>query len=205
MTNKIDEQLSTLVDDELTDHDAVLERVAADPELKARWSRYHLMRDVITGHIPDQPVGDIANRVSQALEQEPAIFAPVHKRKRDKKQLPFILKQVGGLAIAATVSAVAVLTVQQTQDETPAIPTEIAAVQQPQTQPQLQSQPAAQVRYVTDTSGLDTAVQSKLSGYLVNHNEYSVTGNMQGVLPYMRSVSETPGKVVVVRRANEQQ
>lgn len=204
MTNKIDEQLSTLVDDELTDHDAVLERVAADPELKARWSRYHLMRDVITGHMPEQPVGDIASRVSRALEQEPAIFAPVHKRKRTKKQLPFIMKQVGGLAIAATVSAVAVLTVQQTQDETSTTPTEIAAVQ-PQTQSQLQSQPAAQVRYVTDTSGLDTAVQSKLSGYLVNHNEYSVTGNMQGVLPYMRIVSETPGKVVVVRRANEQQ
>jgi sigma-E factor negative regulatory protein RseA len=204
MTNKIDEQLSILVDDELADHDAVIERVAADPELKARWSRYHLMRDVITGHMPEQPVGDIASRVSRALEQEPAIFAPVHKRKRAKKQLPFIMKQVGGLAIAATVSAVAVLTVQQTQDETSTTPTEIAAVQ-PQTQPQLQSQPSAQVRYVTDTSGLDTAVQSKLSGYLVNHNEYSVTGNMQGVLPYMRIVSETPGKVVVVRRANEQQ
>jgi negative regulator of sigma E activity len=204
MTNKIDEQLSILVDDELADHDAVIERVAADPELKARWSRYHLMRDVITGHMPEQPAGDIASRVSRALEQEPAIFAPVHKRKRAKKQLPFIMKQVGGLAIAATVSAVAVLTVQQTQDETSTTPTEIAAVQ-PQTQPQLQSQPSAQVRYVTDTSGLDTAVQSKLSGYLVNHNEYSVTGNMQGVLPYMRIVSETPGKVVVVRRANEQQ
>jgi len=204
MTNKIYEQLSILVDDELADHDAVLERVATDPELKARWSRYYLMRDVITGHMPEQPVGDIASRVSQALEQEPAIFAPVHKRKRAKKQLPFIMKQVGGLAIAATVSAVAVLTVQQTQDETTTTPTEIAAVQ-PQTQPQLQSPPPAQVRYVTDTSGLDTAVQSKLSGYLVNHNEYSVTGNMQGVLPYMRIVSETPGKVVVVRRANEQQ
>lgn len=204
MTNKIDEQLSILVDDELADHDAVVDRLTVDPELKARWSRYHLMRDIITGHMPEQPVSDIASRVNQALENEPAIFAPVHKRKRTKKQLPFIMKQVGGLAIAATVSAVAVLTVQQTQDETSTTPTEIAAVQ-PQTQPQLQSQPSAQVRYVTDTSGLDTAVQSKLSGYLVNHNEYSVTGNMQGVLPYMRIVSETPGKVVVVRRANEQQ
>jgi len=204
MTNKIDEQLSILVDDELADHDAILDRLTTDPELKARWSRYHLMRDVITGHMPEQPVGDIASRVSRALEQEPAILAPVHKHKRAKKQLPFIMKQVGGLAIAATVSAVAVLTVQHTQDESTTAPTEIAAAQ-PQVQPQLQSQPPAQVRYVTDTSGLDTAVQSKLSGYLVNHNEYSVTGNMQGVLPYMRIVSETPGKVVVVRRANEQQ
>ena len=192
MTNKNDEQLSTLVDDELANQDAVLERVAADPELRARWSRYHLMRDVITGHIPEQPLGDIASRVSQALDDEPAILAPVHKRKR---KIPFIMKQVGGLAIAATVSAVAVITVQQTQEETSTTPTEIAVA----------NPPAAQVRYVSDTTGLDTAVQSKLDGYLVNHNEYSVSANMQGVLPYMRIVSETPGKKVVVRRVNEQQ
>lgn len=200
MTNKIDEQLSTLVDDELANQDAVLEQVAADPKLKARWSRYHLIRDVVTGHIPEQqPLGDIASHVSEALENEPAILAPVHKRKRARK-IPFIMKQVGGLAIAATVSAVAVITVQQIQDETSTTPTEIAAVQS-----QPQSKPSAQVRYVSDTTGLDTAVQSKLSGYLVNHNEYSVSANMQGVLPYMRIVSETPGKKVVVRRVNEQQ
>ncbi len=204
MTNKIDEQLSILVDDELVEHDSVLDQVTTDPQLQARWSRYHLMRDVITGHMPEQPLGDIAGRVSLALEKEPAILAPVHKRKRARKPLPFILKQAGGLAIAATVSAVAVLTVQHTQDETSNTATKIAAVQ-PATQPQTPSQSSSQVRYVTDTSGLDTAVQSKLSGYLVNHNEYSVTGNMQGVLPYMRIVSETPGKRVVVRRANEQQ
>jgi sigma-E factor negative regulatory protein RseA len=194
MTNNIDEQLSTLVDDELANQDAVLEEVAADPELKARWSRYHLMRDVITAHMPEQPLGDIAGRVSQALEEEPAILAPLHKRKRTPR-IPFIMKQVGGLAIAATVSAVAVITVQQTQEGTSNTPTEIAAA----------NPPAAQVRYVSDTSGLDTAVQSKLDGYLVNHNEYSVSANMQGVLPYMRIVSETPGKRVVVRRVNEQQ
>lgn len=208
MTNKIEEQLSILVDDELAEHDAVLDKLATDPELQARWSRYHLMRDVITGHMPEQPLGDIASRVSQALEKEPVILAPVHKRKHARKPLPFILKQAGGLAIAATVSAVAVLTVQHTQDETSNTATKIAAVQpitQSQPQPQTQSQPSAQVRYVTDTSGLDTAVQSKLSGYLVNHNEYSVSGQMQGVLPYMRIVSETPGKRVIVRRANEQQ
>lgn len=200
MTNKIDEQLSTLVDDELANQDAVLQQLAADPELKARWSRYHLIRDVVSGHIPEkQPFGDIASRVSQALEQEPAILAPVHKRKHTPK-IPFIVKQIGGLAIAATVSAVAVITVQQTQEETANAPTQIATAQ-----PQSQSQPSAQIRYVSDTSGLDTAVQSKLSGYLVNHNEYSVSANMQGVLPYMRIVSETPGKKVVVRRVNEQQ
>ena len=194
MTNKINEQLSTLVDGEQANQDAMLEQIAADPELKARWSRYHLIRDVVTGHIPEQqPLSDIASRVSQALEDEPAILAPVHKRKRIPK-IPYIMKQVGGLAIAATVSAVAVITVQQTRQETSS-PTEMAAA----------NPPATQVRYVSDTSGLDTAVQSKLDGYLVNHNEYSVSANMQGLLPYMRIVSETPGKKVIVRRVNEQQ
>ncbi len=198
MTNKIDEQLSTLVDGEIANQDALLEQVADDPQLKARWSRYHLIRDVVSSHVPEQqPFADIAGRVSQALEDEPAILAPVHKRKRTSK-LPNFMKQVGGLAIAATVSAVAVITVQQTQEESSSAPTEIAVAQP-------SAKPSAQVRYVSDTTGLDTAVQSKLDGYLVNHNEYSASANMQGVLPYMRIVSETPGKKVVVRRVNEQQ
>jgi sigma-E factor negative regulatory protein RseA len=198
MTKKIDEQLSTLVDGELANQDAALEQVAADSQLKARWSRYHLIRDVVSGHVPEQqPFTDIAGRVSQALEDEPAILAPLHKRKRAHK-IPYIMKQIGGLAIAATVSAVAVITVQQTQQQSSSAPTEIAVAQP-------QSKPSAQVRYVSDTTGLDTAVQSKLDGYLVNHNEYSASAKMQGLLPYMRIVSETPGKKVVVRSVNEQQ
>jgi hypothetical protein len=46
---------------------------------------------------------------------------------------------------------------------------------------------------------LATAVQSKLSSYLVNHNEYSVTAKMQGMLPYMRIVSVTPSERIVAR------
>ena len=55
----------------------------------------------------------------------------------------------------------------------------------------------------TDNSRLDSAVESKLSGYLVHHNEYSVTAKMQGALPYMRIVSVTPGKRIDAKAANE--
>ncbi len=191
MSDKINEQLSALMDDELDGHPSLLSELGSNVELRAEWARYHLIRDVITDHLPDQPYSDISARVSARLEAEPAIFAPIHKR-RQPSRLRFVAKQVAGLAIAATVSAVAVLTVQQHQ--TPEAGPTAAGL--------AAASPPTRVRYVSADTRLDQKVQSKLSGYLVNHNEYSVSGNMQGLMPYMRIVSVTPGQRVVVRGAD---
>lgn len=192
MSDILNEQLSAMVDDELDDLELLVGRLKKDTELKARWSRYHTIRDAMTDHITLASV-DISGRVSQALESEPAILAPVkHKR---SKRVQFMAKQAVGLAIAATVSAVAVLTVQQYNKEE-AAPTQVA-VKQPVT-------PSAPVRLVSDSQKLDSAVQSKLSNYLVNHNEYSASSNMQGVMPYMRIVGVAPGERVELKGANDQ-
>ncbi len=194
MSDKINEQLSALMDDELSSPDHLLQQISEDEALRARWHRYHLIRDIISEHA-EVPAVDITARVSQALESEPTIFAPLHKTIRTKR-MKFVMKQAAGLAIAATVSAVAVITVQQQKlDEQPAT-TAIAEAAVPQVR--------NQVRYVSETKKLDRAVQSKLSNYLVNHNEYSVTSKMQGVLPYMRIVTVTQGERVMVQNANEQ-
>lgn len=204
MSDKMNEQLSALMDDELADRSELLGELGSNMALRAGWARYHLIRDVMTDHLPDQPYMDISARVSASLEQEPAIFAPLHKRRRPSR-LRFMAKQVAGLAIAATVSAVAVLSVQQhgTADSPAAgglAATTPAAIPAPTTVTPRQA--SAQVRYVTADNGLDQKTQSKLSGYLVNHNEYSVSANMQGLMPYMRIVSVTPGQRVVVRAAD---
>lgn len=193
MSDKINEQLSALMDDELDGHPALLRELGSNSELRAEWARYHLIRDVITDHLPDQPYSDISARVSARLAAEPAIFAPPQHRHRRPTRLRFVAKQLAGLAIAATVSAVAVLTVQQHQaPESGPTAASLAAATPPPTR----------VRYVSADTRLDQKVQSKLSGYLVNHNEYSVSGNMQGLMPYMRIVSVTPGQRVVVRGAD---
>ena len=190
MNDKLNEELSAFMDDEAPEARRLAERLSRDPELQARWSRYHLIRDAMTEHLTYAEF-DIAAKVSQALENEPTVLAPRrwHLPPRARK----VARQVAGLAIAATVSAVTVMTVQQQRVESN--PPAVAQVSPGNTRVATASPgrpPARVVQFVPENRPLKPEVRSKLSNYLVNHNEYSVTSNMQGMLPYMRIVSAHP-------------
>ncbi len=191
MKDSIHEELSAFMDDEAPDAARVARRLSDDPELQARWSRYHLIRDAMTEHLTYAEF-DIAARVSEALEKEPTVLAPrrLHFSGRARR----VARQVAGLAIAATVSAVTVMTVQQQRAEQAAPVVAQAGGNAVTVAARAPERPAARVvQFVPEDRQLNPAVRSKLSNYLVNHNEYSVTSNMQGVLPYMRIVSANPG------------
>lgn len=192
MSNQFDEKFSALVDGEEVQASDVLTRIQQDDELRLRWQRYHLIRDAMTGHVEGMDLPDISSRVGKALENEPTILAP----KRKVSPLKTIYKQASGFAVAATVATVAVISVQQTQLAQDAN-FQTAAVNTPSTNVQVTT-----VKH-SDNTRLDSAVESKLSGYLVQHNEHSVTAKMQGALPYMRIVSVTPGKRIDAQVANE--
>ena len=193
MSNQFDERFSALVDGEEVQASEILSRIQNDDELRQRWQRYHLVRDALTGHVEGKNLPDISGQVSQALDDEPTVLAPKPK----VSQLQSIYKQASGFAVAATVAAVAVITVQQSQ-VAQTNNSQLAAANNPSTKVQVTT-----VSH-TDNSRLDSAVESKLSGYLVQHNEYSVTAKMQGALPYMRIVSVTPGKRIDAPAANEE-
>lgn len=197
MNDKLHEELSAFMDDELPDARRLADRLSRDPELQARWSRYHLIRDAMTEHLTYAEL-DIASRVRAVLENEPTVLAP--HRWRLSRRARRVARQVAGLAIAATVSAVTVMTVQQqrgTQETVPAVAQVVGNDQLAVSTP-----PARVVQFLPENRKLNPAVRSKLSNYLVNHNEYSVTSNMQGVLPYMRIVSaNTPETASPVRTA----
>jgi len=187
MTNKIDEKMSAFMDDEY--HSDAIDYLKQEPEARARWMRYHLIRDVLSGHTSAVPSSDFAQRISAVLENEPTILAPKSARQRIQKSV----KQVAGLAIAATVATVAVLTVQNNNVPDVSGSQQTIAAVTPDTSA-IQTASASRAE-----RPLATAVQSKLSSYLVNHNEYSVTAKMQGMLPYMRIVSVTPSERIVAR------
>ncbi|MDR9436939.1 MAG: sigma-E factor negative regulatory protein [Thiohalophilus sp.] len=185
MSNNSDEKLSAFMDDEY--HPEVLESLKQDTGARARWTRYHLIRDVLSGHSQTVPSSDFADRVSAAIREEPTVLRPAARRFGQG------LRQVAGLAIAATVATVAVLTVQQSPPGNSAAQPSIASTQ---------SQSGSD-EYLTVSGNptpsqepIDSEVQSKLSSYLVNHNEYSISSRMQGMLPYMRIVSVTPSQRV---------
>lgn len=182
------DRLSALMDGDIHDLDKALEQLAKDKELQAVWHRYHLARDVMKGHVSDFPRLDISAAVSESLKNEPVILTPIWRRLSPR----YVMKQAAGLAVAAAVGTIAVLSVQQTQlDSTDNIIANAAPNSSFQTASKIQPGQIRQVSFTTRKK-LDAAVESKLSGYLVNHNEFSTAVRVSGVMPYTRIVSFVP-------------
>src|SRR5690606_1817186 len=118
------EAISALMDGEAGDA-AALDGLIQNETLRRTWGRYHVISDCLNGRLPAQVDVHLADRIALAIRNEPAIVAPVPERA--PRQL---LRPVAGLAIAASVAAVAILGVkQQRADHTtvsPAAP--VAAV-----------------------------------------------------------------------------
>jgi len=158
----------------------ILAAIENDPELRARWMRYHMISDTLQNHLPDASDTGFPARVSLALESEPAILAPQATRRN-------YLKPAAGLAIAASVALVAVLSLQQSQPDKsfqlqPA--QQVASVDAPQAPASLQVM-VAEPGIHWDTR--KPTVETRLNSYLVNHNE-RVSYGMQGMPPYIRIV-----------------
>ncbi|WP_127477186.1 sigma-E factor negative regulatory protein [Sulfurivermis fontis] len=190
MENQTNEQISALVDDEL--HGPALrqalERLRRDADLQGRWSRYHLISDTLHANLASARAAHLHQRVRAALEQEPTLLAP-----RRKPRLSSLAKQVAGVAIAASVAAVAILAVRQNAVEpTGVAPTAMQLAQSPRS--------AHELVQLASTGAPATVVvpqsanRGRLNAYLVNHNEYSASSGMQGVLPYVRIVSHETAK-----------
>ncbi|VAW93530.1 Sigma factor RpoE negative regulatory protein RseA [hydrothermal vent metagenome] len=191
--NNIEEQLSALMDGEESDINLVLKNIQ-DDKVRTRWQRYHLIRDVMRNQVSQVSkvdTHDISLNIQQAIQNEPTVIAPAEYKSKKLGQKTFF-KQLGSMAIAATVTAVAILVVQQKPEINNNQSTEIA------TKPmQAKSIQTASTRNIE----LNKAVAAKLNSYLVNHNEYAVSSGMQGALPYSRVVNFNP-TVKIVRSIN---
>ena len=179
MNEKLHEQISALVDDELAEAEQALliKRLDDDVHLRHSLSRYQLISDALQNHLPDRVDPDFSVGVQVALQDDP----DMHVRSAGTARL---FKPLAGLALAASVAVVAVFSLQSVRQEsplaTPAVATAPAVVDEfPATgvAPLLASSP---VNPATGAQGLDI--------YLVNHNEYAVNRGMQGMLPYVRLV-----------------
>ncbi len=183
------EQLSALVDDELThETSSVIKSLLEDSEAKKTWERYHLIGDSLRGHLPES-YENTADRVSSAIASEPTILAP-------RKKSPDIMKPVMGFAIAASVAAVAIFNVQQAKQipETgqPVIAQSSIATSQPSlatsiATPQLVNQQAGQAQGYQAIN-----VDYRLNRYLVNYNEYRANTGVSAMPPHVRMVANEP-------------
>lgn len=175
-------QLSAIVDDELEDVETelVLRRLSRDRDLRERWERYHLLSDVLQGHLPAAFDADFAARIHHAIEAE-SLSQPV------TRPLPSWYKPVTGFALAASVVLVALFGLKLTQTDSALVPTAQLAVTAPP--PSVISVPirvAAAPQQPVDNP--NEPVDSRLSSYLVNHNGYASMNSVHGMLPYVRMV-----------------
>ncbi|QQX81452.1 anti-sigma factor [Shewanella sp. KX20019] len=113
------EWVSAAVDGELDEQ--MLAELAADADSHEQWRDYHMIGDAMRGELPQTVSVDLSASIMAAIDEEPAIIAPkqstVKVKPATSNVVPFF-KQFGQYAIAASVAMVAVVGVQNYNQET---------------------------------------------------------------------------------------
>jgi negative regulator of sigma E activity len=126
------EAVSALVDGEvpLAEAGRIIDRVGADDDMRARWTRYHAGRAALAGH-PARLSADFADRVHARLQAEPVIAGPLARRSKSAWNWRPSGQGMLSLAVAAGVGVVALsglLALRGTQDTTQLPPSTAAPV-----------------------------------------------------------------------------
>jgi sigma-E factor negative regulatory protein RseA len=180
MNEQIKEQISAFLDGELpaAEQRLVLERLAREPQLRARWSCYQLIGDSLRKSLPTNVDLGLADRVMAELDALPAHHGAA------TGMLARALKPLAGLAVAASVAAVAVLAIQQVR--TPEPGSVQVAANPPVAGPAVYARAPVQTQAPPELQSAQA--NDRLNEYLVNHSEYAASGGMSGMLPYVRIV-----------------
>jgi len=182
MSDRYGEMLSAWVDGELGsgEVDALLLQLKRDPELRQRWNSYHLIGDAISGH-PVSIHGDmLSQRVAEALVDEPTTLAP-----QRRSVVSRLVKPLAGLAVAASVTAIAVLSLQLNYQNGIGSGNQLVA----------QAVPApAPVEYRRLAANVDASkLKRELNRYLVEHSDTLSGSRVQGMSPIRRIAAERVG------------
>jgi len=213
MKDALNEQLSACLDGELppAELDLLLKRVGKEAELRGAIGRYSLIGEAMRAERPAIASRDFASKVMAAVAQEEPLQAPValpipqrvtEQRPAVQKVSPALVRygrQAFGMAIAAGVAAVAVLTMQPVgQPELVGSEAPLVAANEPSVAPVVD--PDADASYVVPTSTSNSAFipgGTRLTNYVVAHSEYSSPlgrrSLMSGVLADDEEAEEVDG------------
>lgn len=171
------EKLSALLDGELETSEIVqtVKQTANESPMREAWGRYHLIRDVMRGQLDSLAAPGLAESVSSRLKSEPSILVP---RRRSGIKVK-ATRWVAGMAVAASVAAVAIVGVRSFGPDQGSAP-------------QLFAQSVETADYLRNDGirwkAVSTDVENDLNMYLVQHSEFTPTTGMNGVMSYVRFV-----------------
>ncbi|MCU7923659.1 MAG: sigma-E factor negative regulatory protein [Candidatus Thiodiazotropha sp. (ex Dulcina madagascariensis)] len=189
MTEQEFERLSALVDDELPESEisGEINKLTQNPSSRDIWSRYHLIGDAMRSELGTLHHTGIAQAISSRLEDEPVVLAPAALKRSARPRK----RALTGLAVAASLAAVAVVMApQMINPEGSEAPQQALAVNRP---------PETKTLYVAEDGTRwellkKPKVESRLNAYLVNHQEFSPSSNIKGIMPFATFVSYDENK-----------
>jgi sigma-E factor negative regulatory protein RseA len=167
------ERISSLMDGELDAHQAgqQLNRLKNDPEARGTWDAFHLIGDAMRG---DCVVSrDFSARLQARLDAEPTVLAPRRSTAR-----PFATYAWPAAASFSAVALVGWMAFYSPLAPQPAVTTQVAI---PATPVAAVVAPQEQLANVPS--------EGRMNEYLMAHQEFSPSTAIQGVAPYIRTVS----------------
>ncbi len=196
--NEDKEKISAWLDDAIEYNEVESLDTEQDERAFATATRYQMIGDAIRGKVTESSMIDISASVREAISREPE-FVPVARPARpiQRETKPFFdfgswLRPVGGLAVAATVAMVMVVTLTDKQSGT-----ESAVVANVGQLP-VQALPVNNTAPVYARPGVAMPAVN-LNSYVTEHSEYAAQDTIQGMMPYARSVSYGSEKSPVLK------
>jgi len=166
------DRISEWMDGELNEHEtrAQVERVRHDAELRVCWDTFHLIGDVMRG---ERALSEgFEHRVAKRLAEEPTVLAP--RTLAGRRVATYALSAAASLSAVALVGWMAFfnnpLAPQPEVAQAPITPPTPAVLP---AEPQLASVPS----------------DGTMNEYLIAHQEFSPSTEIQGLAPYIRGVS----------------
>lgn len=181
MTDKLNEQISALLDNELSDTEmaTVLTGLNQQHELRRKWDRYHLIGDIMRGEPVQLKATEISERVKRQIDSEPAIISMPKKTVTSARKYNWA-KPVAGAALAASVATIAVVSAPGFLGlDEPAGP-QLTATNISTTVPVAHwNNSGTRWKNLSEPS-----LETRLNGYLVDHSGHVSPGTGIGVMPY---------------------
>lgn len=167
------DKISALMDGELDEAQAreQLARLNRDQELTEHWRTFHVIGDTLRGERALLST-DFNHRLAARLGQEPTVLAP--RNTPGRRLVTYALSAAASLSAVALVGWMAFNNplaprTEIAKDPAPAAPAVAVAPEQPASIPS----------------------DGRMNEYLLAHQGFSPSTSIQGVAPYIRSVSST--------------
>ena len=184
MNEELDSQLSAMFDNELpaAECELLARRLSRDEELKARWGRYAAIGATIRAEGGVRLNAQVARRVAAVISMEPIVEAePV--RSRSQPLASRWIRPVGGLVMAASVAAAAIMWVrfQSLPQDGPVM---AQAGRDGGSQAMIDAATSGPTSYVVPKAipGRLTVPVMQLANYVVAHSEFSSPVNRRNIL-----------------------